>query len=325
MKMRRSFAFVLLALLALAVSARAETNVTPTILVYSGTDSGFAKMLAALIQQDDRIDAKVEVVTTPDVLSIATALPQTECVVVYISNRAEIEGLEAPLASFFEVGGGLVGMRDVCYKSTAGRLATDVFPIYGNKSVQQYSPREKRARTYIQSDVTEINKDVPESFELISMGTYYSSDAQGSYLKVPGDYSVLYKDNETGSPLVVAYQNEEGGRSVALPGIWIVSSPRVDIYYGHLVEDQNFARLFTNSVLWAAQGSSHFSNVKKDLSTKIEEAKTRQQRLKEQAEEAEKRQNLRRVLLLSGLWIVGLLTCGIIVKKLILAPIESEE
>lgn len=323
--MRRLSIFVLLLLLALTISVRAEMNVTPTILVYSGTDPGFAQMLANLIQQDGRIGGDVEVITTADVLAVATALPQTECVVIYSSNRAEIESLEVPLTNFFEAGGGLVGMRDVCYQSSAGGLATDVFPVYGNKSVQQYSPREKRARTYTQSEAGEINLGLPDRFELISMGMYYSSNTEGNYLKVPGGYSIPYRDEEIGAPLVVAYENDEGGRSVGLPGIWVVSSPRVDIYYGNLVQDQNFVRLFTNSVLWAAKGSSHFPNVQKDLQGKIEEAKTKQQRLKEEAKKAEKRQNLRRVLLLTGLWAAGLLACGIIIKRLIMAPIEIEE
>ena len=322
--MKTTIALLVAVLLLIAIPVLGSSGVEPTILVYSGIDPGFAEMLGSLIEQDDRIDSKVEVTASPDILALATAVPQTECIIVYASNVAEMEGLESALVTFFEQGGALIGLKEICYQPSAGDLATKVFPAYANASVQQFSSREKRVRNYTTDEVSEINSDLPDKFSLISMGIYFSADSADNYLKVPGNCSVLYGDMETGAPLVITYENEKGGRSVAFPGIWIISNPRVDIYYGHLVEDENFQNLFTNSVLWATKGSTRFSDTNKDLDAKLEEASNKQQRLKEEAELARKKETTSRTILLIGIWTAGLLACAFIVKKFVLAPIEME-
>lgn len=297
----------------------------PVILVYTGNDPGFAEMLGDVIEADDAIASEVQVVETPDILSVAAALPQTECIIVYASNQAEMEGLEDPLIAFFEQGGGLIGMRDICYEPYAADLAVEVFPTHANDSVQQLSPRETRARTYVLEEDSEITSGLPEQFPLLSMGTYFSADSEGNYLEIRDvEYEVAYVDQETGSPLVLAYVNEHGGRSVALPGIWTIPNARVDIYYGNLLQDENFVNLFSNMVLWAAKGSSRFPGIQPDLQEKIEEAKGRADRLKEEAEEARRRENTRQLIFLVAIWAGGLLVCGVIIKKMILVPIEVE-
>ena len=123
----------------------------------------------------------------------------------------------------------------------------------------------------------------------------------------------------------MAYENDNGGRSVAFPGVWVIPSSRLDVYYGNLVADENFGKLFTNSVLWAAKGSTRFTEVQKDLDEKIEDAKGKQERLKEEAEQARKREETQRLLMLVGVWVVGLIICAVVVLKLVLAPIEIDE
>jgi hypothetical protein len=301
-----------------------ESPVEPTIIVYSGTDSGFAEMLAQLLLDDPRIESQVRIVTTPDIIALASSLPQTECMIIYTGNKVEVEGLESNLISFFEQGGGLIGMRDICSVPAVGRIAIDVFPTYANGSVKQFNPRELRVRNHTKGDSTEINEGLPDRFSLLSMGTYLSVDSDGNYLPVSGDFLVPFRDEQTGSPLIIANENDNGGRSVAFPGVWVIPSSRVDIYYGNLVADENFVKLFTNSVLWAAKGSSRFPEVQKDLAEKIEDAKGKQERLKEEAEQARKRENTQRLLLLVGVWVVGLIICAVVVLKLVLAPIEIE-
>ncbi|MBU7004205.1 MAG: hypothetical protein HXS50_01465, partial [Theionarchaea archaeon] len=66
----------------------------PTIIIYSGTDSGFGYKMAELLQKDVRIDSQVRVVNSPDLIVLAATLPQTECIVIYAEREAEIEGLE---------------------------------------------------------------------------------------------------------------------------------------------------------------------------------------------------------------------------------------
>jgi hypothetical protein len=313
--------FVLVA----APAVFSESTVEPTIIVYSGTDSGFAEMLAQLILEDTRIDSQVRIVTTADIIALASSLPQTECIIIYTANKVEVEGLENNLVSYFEQGGGLIGMREICSVAAVGEVAMDVFPVYGNGSVTQLNPRELRVRNHTKGDSTDINEGLPERFPLLSMGTYFSVDSDDNYLPVPGDYLVPFRDEQTGSPLVIAHENENGGRSVAFPGVWVIPSSRLDVYYGNLVADENFVKLFTNSVLWASKGSSRFTEVQKDLDEKIEDAKGKQERLKEEAEQARKREETQRLLMLIGVWVVGLIICAVVVLKLVLAPIEIEE
>ncbi len=315
-------AMAMLVLIPFAMGANSQ--VRPTIWIYTGADTGFAQALASLIEASEAIDSDVKIVNSAETLALAASLPQTQCVIAYAANKAEITGMDPALITFFEAGGGLIGLREMCYRPSAGDLAIKVFPTHANGSVQQYVAGQKRARNYTKADAGEITAGLPDRFELIGMGIYFSVGPDGKYLPVPGDYQVPFRDGETGAPIVLAYESERGGRSVAFPAVWVVSASRVDIYYGNLVNDENFARLFTNCVLWAAQGSSRFAEVSKDLDVKLEEARTRQARLIKQAEEARKKENLQRTLLLVAVWAIGLLVCGLVVKKVILAPIEVE-
>lgn len=323
--MKRVFGLMLAVTLMLMATAGGEIGIRPTIVVYTGTDSGFAKMLASLLEQAEGMDSDVMVVGKPDLVALATALPQTECIIIYCSNAAEIGDLAEPLTAFFDNGGGLVGIRDVCYEPSAGKLATRVFPVFANKSAQQYPAGQKRARNYTEAQSTEISTGLPDRFQLVSMGIHFCADQAGNFLKVPGaDYQVAYTDEATGAPLLVTHESEAGGRSVALPGIWVVSNARVDAYYGNLVLDENFVRLFTNSVRWAAKGSTHFAQASSDFQNKIDEARAKQERLRDEAEKARKRESTNRLLLLSGMWAAGLLGCGVVIKKLVLVPTEVE-
>jgi len=299
------------------------SNLTPIIAVYSPGLPEFGKMLASLIEADERIDAEVMILHTQDQVAQATALPTIACIVIYSDNMRQFDRLGAPLSTFFEAGGGLVGMTEICYVPSADGLAETVFPTYANASKKKSSPREKRVRTYVRDEEAALEEGLPEHFDLVSMGTYYSSDANGDYLKMPGEYSVAYRDEETSSPLVILHESDGGGRSVAMPGIWIVKAQRVDIYYGNLVKDENFQRLFTNSVLWAAEARRYIDTAQ-HLDERLQGMKEEEERLKLDVERQRKRKATIRILSLGAIWVAGLVTCGVITKRIILAPAPSE-
>jgi len=298
-------------------------EVKPTVVIYTGVDTVFARMLANLTKKDSRIGSETRVVGSPDLLALAAALPGTECIVAYASNKNELEGLSSALTRFYQGGGAVIGLREICYQPSAGDLATLVFPTYANASRQQYASGQKRVRNYTKDQSAEINSDLPDEFPLVSAGFYLCAYANGTYAEVPGNYTVLYRDGETGAPIVLTQESPGGGRSVAFPGIWVISSTRVDVYYGRLLEDGNFTRLFSNALLWAAKGSTHYKEVSQDLDAKLEVARSKQQRLVEQAEKARRRENTRRIIFLLAVWAAGLLACAVIVRKIILAPFET--
>jgi hypothetical protein len=308
--------------LASAVPCLADSEYRPVVVVYAGGDMVLANMLVDLIEDDPRIDSDVDIVNSAGALAMSTALPTTECIVVYSNHKDQLVGLGTPLANFLQEGGGLVGLTEVGYEPSAGNLATEVFPVFGNVSIVRRSLREKRSRTYILNQAGDITLGLPETFDLISMGTYYSGDEEDNYLEITGGHEVVYRDGETGSPLVVSYEAGKGGRSVALPGVMVVKQDRVDVYYGNLLSDDNFVRLFTNSVYWAAKGSQRYPEVSANLSQKIADAETRYERAGEEADRAKREALTQRTMVLGAIWAVGLVGCGIIVWKVILAPVS---
>ncbi len=302
----------------------ADEEFRPVVIVYTGGETELAEMLADLIAADDRIDSEIKIVDTPAALAVATVLPTTECIVIYSDHRDEMKELGPGLTNFIQDGGGLVGMTEACYEPSAGVLATDVFPVFANTSVIKRSPTEKRVRTYVLNEATEIASGLPESFELLSMGLYFRGDEDGNYLDPGGDYTVVYKDLEIGSPLVLAYENQSGGRSVALPGIMVVRQSRVDVYYGNLIADENFVKLFTSCVYWAAKGSQRYPRVSEGLEQKIEDAEERYEKAGEAAREARRKKETQRLLVIGAIWGVGLVACGVILKKVVLVRAELE-
>ena len=293
-------------------------NMTPIIIVYTGVNDDYGEMLASLIREEDVSGADVFVTADPELVSLGASLPNTVCIVVHADNAAEMTGLEESLSTYFIKGGGVIGMKDACYLSSSGDLATRVFPTYANFSVKETHP-DKWARTYLRNEVKTINSDLPESFTVMSMGTYFSADIEGEYLEVPGEWSVLYRDSETSSPQVLAYETEGGGRSVAFPGIWVVSTSRLPVYYGNLVKNEDFAELFTNSVRWAGE-SSRYTRLSGEWSNRLEKVTESREKLVEEAEERMNTRSSRRTYTLLGLWTLGLVTSTLITWKLIIHP-----
>lgn len=296
-------------------SAWAATN--PRIVVYAGGNRELTDMLAGLIENDTRIEAHTLTVSTPQAVSLAAALPNIKCLVIYADNWAHLTDLDQTLIPFFREGGGLVGLTEACFEPSAGALAQRVFPVNANATEKELSPRERRTRTYVLEEGMDIASGLPDSFEVLSMGTYYCADEDGEYLEIPGDHTVVYSDAQVGCPLLVTHESSRGGRSVALPGIMVVNVPRVDVYYGNLARDENFVRLFTNSVLWASTNTrSQF--VESDLEQGIEDTKERYEELKEDAERSREKREARRLATLAALWGLGIAFCVAVVWKLML-------
>lgn len=300
----------------LLVSSTTVAGLEPVIFVYAGGAPELGEMLASVIESDGRIEGRVMVLQSPGEVILAAAMPTTKCIVVYANHKDYVAGLGPPLVPFFKEGGGIVGITEVCYEPSAPGLAAEVFPVFANSSVTKLSLKERRTRTYILEQASEITSGLPDVFEILSMGTYLSADESGDHVRVPGDYTVVYRDNETGSPLLVAHESPEGGRSVAFPGIMLVSIPRLDVYYGNLVQDENFVRLFTNSVAWAAD-NGRIGRVEEGLAEAIAAYDDYVQELKDEAERSRRDRAGQRVMILIGLWVVGLLSVGLVVVKIV--------
>lgn len=287
------------------------------VVVYGGGEDELASMLVELIEGEEEVDAEVLVVNSPEAVRLSAAMPEVACILIYADHRDDLVGLPGPLTAFFEAGGGLVGLREVCSQPAAEELAREVFPVHGNHTLRPSG--STRAFLYQLDEGAEIAEGLPESFEVLSLGTYVSVDSDGDRIQIPGGHQVIYRDQETGSPLVVAHESEKGGRSVGLPGIMVVSNERVDVYYGNLFLNGNFTALLANSLVWA-MGNSRFQALEQDLQQEIEEFNAIQEELRNEAENAESERRTRRTYYLVGFWAAGLVVCGLIMFKLVLAP-----
>ncbi len=276
-----------------------------------------------MIESDDRLTSRVMAVRSLEEVVLAAAMPATQCIVIYADHKDYVFGLESTLVPFFEEGGGLVGFTEACYEPSARGLATEVFPVFGNSSNKELTMKERRTRTYILQEQSIVSRGLPDSFRILSMGTYLSADRDGKHLRVPGDYAVVYRDNATGCPLVITHQSAGGGRSVAFPGIMLAAVPRLDVYYGNLVLDENFVTLFTNSVVWAAE-NARIKRVEEGLKQAMDEYESQLQQLKEEAEDARRSRTTSRMLLLLLLWAAGLASSGVVARRVILSPAEPE-
>lgn len=318
--MRSTSTLILLILMGSICPALGQSQYRPVIVLYTGGDTALAGMLADLIEEDPRIDSDVEIVTTAAAAAMSTVLPTTECLVIYCNHKDQIAGLEPGIGSFLAQGGGVVGINEVCYEPSAEEMALEVFPVGANTSVVQRSPAQKRVRHYLVEEGGEIASGLPEAFELLSMGIYLRGDEEGNYIEFDGGGKVVYRDGETGSPLVVTYESKKGGRSVAFTGVMVVKQDRVDVYYGKLIAQEDFVKLFTNCVFWAAKGSQRYQDTSTNLSEKIEGAETRYERAREEAEKARQARSSRKMVILAAVWVVGLVACGMVVKKVVLSP-----
>jgi len=289
----------------------------PVVVVYGGGEDELASMLVELIESEERIDAEVLVVNSPEAVRLSAAMPDLACILIYADHRDDLVELPEPLTAFFEGGGGLVGLREVCSLPAAEELSMEVFPVHGNHTLRLSG--STRAFLYRVGEGMEITEGLPESFEVLSLGTYVSVDSDGDPIQIPGNHRTVYRDAETGSPLVVAHESENGGRSVALPGIMVVSNERVDVYYGNLFLDGNFTTLIANSVVWA-MGNSRFEAMEQDLQQEIDEFNAIQEELRSEAESAEGERRTRRLYYLVGFWAGGLVVCGLILFRLVLPP-----
>ncbi len=313
--MRRFLTATVLFILWMSAAAGLE----PVIVVYSGGTPELGEMLATLIESDGRLDSHVRIALSPGEVVVAAMAPATQCIVVYAEHKDYVTELDPILVPYFEEGGGLVGIMEPCYEPSAPGMATRVFQVFGNSSDMELSMRERRTRSYVLEEACEISSGLPEQFEILSMGTYLSADQEGKHVRVPGDYSVVYRDGATGCPLVLAHESNDGGRSVAFPGIMLAKVPRLDVYYGNLVTEEQFVKVFTNSVVWAA-GNARIERVEEGLEQAMQEHEDRIRQLADEAEKTRQGKATGRVLRLILLWAAGLASIGVVAKKVVLKP-----
>lgn len=309
----------------LAQGAAAADIFEPLVLVYSGRMPGYADALAGIINETG---TKSLVATSDTIFRTMISLPQVRCVVIAALNPSDFVFLRefAPtLRKHFEEGGAFVGLGACCSEDMEP-LATTIFPIRGNATGRGKRMGEEYGSIYsLSKEMDPITSGLPSSF-VITQGEYtYQKGKEGPVEPTSdlGDIKVLYREESTGIPMVVTLEREGGGRSVSLPGCYVVDVERLPFYWGHLVEQEEFRGLLKGSVSWAMEGSHRFSELAPLVEDTLKTEAGRVSGIEKAGEDFRRKAEQGRMLLLAGLWVAALVFQGFLVVRFIIPRLRS--
>jgi hypothetical protein len=206
-------------------------------------------------------------------------------------------------------------------------LATTIFPVRGNATGRGGNVGDDFGNEYVLSDpMEEISGGLPESFIITQEMFIYRSGAGGPIEPAvgAGTLNVVYRDAKTGAPLLVAYESEFGGRSVAFPGCYVFSVERLPFYWGKLVENEEFRTLLKQSITWAMDGSGRFADLHPSIEARLMEEEASRQAVIDAGEDAQARARSNRLLVLVGLWAVALVFQAFLVIKVIVPRVRQQ-
>lgn len=304
------------------VSSEVEV-MTPVIIIYSGYTPDWGNRLADLIRNDARFDAEVQVVGDRLTLETLVNFPRVQAVVLCPLTRpqAALEDISNMMVAYIQDGGAVIGMGTACTSAYCPRVGPEVFSISGNRSISAQLAGGRRMFTYYRTEVIpEINGEIPsETLLMEGYLAFYSSTVDGVYVPIPanGTRHVLY-EGERHVPLVIAFQLEKGGASVAFPGLSVQETPGKENYYGYLFDREEFRQLFLNSLKWAIDNSPRFQELKETAAATMEAESTRRADLADEADRLERKVEARRLIRLAILWAIGLAFCAGVALKLVI-------
>ena len=304
--------------------ALSQDPTSPMILIYCGDTVGWGEGLADLIREDGRFDAEIFVLEDRSTFETVVNFPRVQATIIcpLEKERIALGDISDLTVAYFLDGGAVMGIGVACTTRYAPDLGPDVFSILGNRSLPSKKSGDRRIFTYYRKDVIpEINGEVTTD-PLVMEGylAFYSANAQGQYLEIPceGTRHVLY-EGEKNAPLMVAFESDSGGASIAFPALTVQSVEGKDNYYGHLLERPEFKELFLNGLRWAIDNSPRFTRLVESAGQALEEEASRRADLAEEAEKLNRRIESRRLLRLAVLWVVGVAFCiGVVLKFVVL-------
>lgn len=136
---------------------------------------------------------------------------------------------------------------------------------------------------------------------------------------------MLYRERLTGIPLVVAMESEWGGRTVSLPGCYVVDYDRLPFYWVRLVENEEFRELLKRSVVWAMAGNGRFDRLYPSVEERLEEERARLDSVIEAGADLRAGEAQRRVMVIVAVWTIAVLFQGYLVVRFILPRFRTVE
>jgi hypothetical protein len=319
--------FIVLAILPPSGGESGESS--PIILIYSGEETDWGNRLAELIRADDRFDAEILLVDNRPTYETVVNFPRIQAVILcpLTKERATMADVSDLTAAYFLDGGAVVGMGSAPTSRYAPRVGPEVFSIVGNRSIPSKKIEGRRVFTYQKLDViSEINGATPQTLNMEGYLAFYSSNVMGEYVEIPanGTRHVLYEGDKN-APLMVAFQSDAGGSSVAFPGLTVQAVEGKDNYYGLLLERQEFRDLFLNGLKWAIDNSPRYERLRTIAGPAMEAEASRRADLAAEADKLQSRIENRRLMRLAVLWGVGLAFCAGVALKFVIVGGEGEE
>lgn len=286
----------------------AGEGMSPNVLVYSRDMPGFVEEIAAELGNIME-GYEFVAVTDPSLMSSLLAMPDTACVVLVVMKGIEIEQFIDPLKTYFAEGGAAIGFQGCLGVKTAGDIARVVFPVFGNGTGSFKVKGDSVVNEYVRDEALEGFEDLPEAFDLLGQFFVYSQNASRAPIDPEvrdGRRTILYRDRQTSAPLVIAYENAAGSRSIAFTGMFVREVESARNYYGKLLEDPLFLSLLTDSLAWTVDGRTRFSLYQDNYLELIQQEADREAELRESADKAGADRARRRLMILGVSWAFGL-------------------
>ncbi len=237
-------------------AASEEGNATEGTVLIFVQPVKFGSALAEIIRENSGLDA-IEISDYRE-LAVMLLMPQIRSVV--FGPRMDFltipelyrSGILEEIGWFFRNGGGLIGLASAGHRSVTGKLADEVFPLFGNyvelsrfdfgtgRYVLEYRAARSNA---ISSGVDNLQLVEQEYVVHLNPETLVPEPV----MPANGSYSIIYEEPVSGMPLVISY--EQQGRSVTFAGLNLVEQEGPGCY-GEVVNHDSFRKVFLNALLW---------------------------------------------------------------------------
>jgi hypothetical protein len=302
---------ILLALVMLTSVTTVAGEFTPLVIVYDGNMPELAEGVASILASTSNDGEEFLVLSDPFRAASMLSLPNVRCLVLTSTNSNDLVLLREPVIAYFRNGGSAIGFHGCCWQNTLGDLARLVFPVYGNSTVIGQRKSGLSVNEYTRdARLGGIGDSLPDNFDLVGQFFAAPKDSVKNLVEpVPteGEKTVLYRDRSTGTPLVIAYQGDGGGRSIAFSGFFVRNNPATGNHYEKLLTQPEFSALLLDCYKWASGGNSRFNGYWETYEEVIEEGIAEREDLVNRAEERESSRRNQRTLLLVAFWALGIL------------------
>ena len=292
----------------------------PYVLVYAGKMVDYGAALAAIVNETG---TKAIVAHDEDTMRAMITLPQIRCVVISVYNPPEFSFLKdfAPvLQAHFEEGGAFIGIGPVCSRILADPLATGIFPVRGNLTGRGTAMEGRYGSAYVLSEPVEgISDNLPPRFVLTQGQYVYDCGTEGPLepTSEDGDLQIVYREESTGIPMVIALETPNGARSISLAGCYVADVERLTYYWKRLVEQEEFRSLLKGCVSWAMNGSRRYAELGPSAEDRLKAEADAILAAKAKSDLARRRAGQRRTIPLGLAWTAAIAFQAFLVMKYI--------